>query len=1209
LYLKRLDVAGFKSFAARTTFEFGDGMTAIVGPNGSGKSNVADALRWVLGEQSGRLMRARKLEDIIYAGSGNRARSEKVEVTMTLDNSDRWLPIDVGEVSIARRGYRSGESDYVINGKKVRLRELQTLFMKAAASQSSYAIIGQGLVENILNLRADERRLLIEEAADIQRYRLKIEEAEGRLAATHENVERVRLLIKEIAPRVSQLERQARRAVEHGRLSQELKQALEVYYEQRWSAAQEALIVARAGYDQSQADVTQTRIALETCKREMADVSAQLEEHREAIASVSAERDRLSEQVRDSERRAAVAKERRSILEARSRELEDESSGVEAERVRLAKVVASHDDDRSKLEEQVGEAREVVEARQAELAAQDHEMREAHGHVADAQARAKRLEVAAAEHTARIRKLAEAARNVEREAAKLETRRRSTVNQMAEQLRVLQSLRTQESQLVAEVARTAGRRQVLEAEVGAVRGNLARLEADQNARLAKLEAMTARLDVLTDAQKQLQANDEGEAVSIEGAVATVFEIIRVPKGMEDAIAAALGDQLEAHIFDRHPQAMAAIQLLAQQRGARAIALPLDALRQVYPLNLMKEKGVLGVAAKLVKYPPKYEKLINVLLGRTIVVQDASVGVRLMRRGLGNVVTMDGIVFHQGGSISGGLPQASRPFVLGYERDIEALPKEMERVRRSLEIAEREAEVLRANVREKDSALAALSRDADEALDKRLHLQDSLAQRQQTLAQLRGELRGLMGSRAGLREQQRGFQVEAERLEEERAGMLFQAQEAIDAAGHMDRATAMVREQRKALTEGASEAADALAQVDGRYRSLSVEREAAEAALSRLAAQGAAKAEQLERITTETGALSRAVEMDEVEMAGAQSQLDSLLRAGLPGEEGAHHLEARGRDLHAQVLSCQNRMFDAERQALASEAEVRRWQTEVDNLRAHIEEDGLTLTPEGDVRQTQAPQAPIPLWLAADGPEQGAGGLRPMSGGAAVDPGVLGKEIDRLRTQIRSLGAVNVEAREDYESLRERLDFLTGQTADLEKAEDSLRHAIRELTGLLHKRFDSTFAQVARAFEQYFKAFFGGGHGKLRLSDPKHPSESGVEIEAQPPGKRTQSLAQLSGGEKALTAVSLLFSLLHVNPSPFCVLDEVDAMLDEANVGRFVSALRELSRKTQFIVITHNRRTIEVADNIYGISMAPDGASRVLSMRLGDIGASAAARSN
>ncbi len=1204
MYLKRLEVQGFKSFAVRTTFEFGQGITAIVGPNGSGKSNIADALRWVLGEQSGRLLRARKLDDIIFAGSGTRARSDRVEVTLTLDNSDGWLPIDVPEVAAARRGYRSGESEYLINKKKVRLREIQSLLVKASASQSSYAIIGQGLVESVLNLRPEERRLLIEEAADIQRYRLKIEEAQDRLKATHENVERVKLLMKEIEPRLTQLERQAKRAGEHSRLSTELHQALQVFYEQQWHRAQESLAVARANHDQAGAEFLQAKVALGTCQRELSDIGRQLEEHRQAATAAGAERERLDQLIRDLERRLAVSKERRGILEARSHELEEEVGVLEEERKRASGVISAEEETRLRLEAEVATAREALEARQADLTALEQEFRDALTHGADAEARSKRLQTAAAEMKTRVRQLADAQRELDKEASRLDTRRRSLVSQMAEQLRVLRSVRAQEAELLAEVSTTGARRETLEGELRGLREALGTLEADQNERRAKLEGLEARLDVLGEAQKQARATEPEAAVTIEGALSTVYEIIRVPRGFEAAIAAALAGQLEAFVFDRQAPAIAAIQSLVEQGGPRTAVLPLDSIKPVYPLNIIREKGVVGVAAKLVKYPARYEKLVNNLLGRTVVVQDVAVAARLMRRGLGAVVTLDGILFHPSGYISGGQPLASRPFILGYERDLESIPKEMDRIRRSLAVAEHEVDTLRERRRQAESALASLTREAEDALDKRQRLQDSLSQRQQRLAQLRGEMRGLIGSQGSLREQQRTLAREAERIENEREALLVQAGESADTAKYLNQADKVIQQRRKVLTAAVEEAADGLARVDAQYRSLTAQREAAEGALARLETQGSAKSAQLRGLELELTTLRSSVSKDEMELAESREQMESFVQSVQPGEEGAHHLEARQRDLHSQVLSSQNRLFESERQSLAAEAEVRRWEAEVETLRGRIAEDGLTLTADGNVLPVPVEQPAVPSWLATETTDQEGGGLRPISGGAYLDQDQLRTQIERLRAQLRSIGPVNIEAQVDYESLSERHSFLGGQLDDLASAEKSLHRAIQELTALMRKRFEVTFEKVASGFAHYFQAFFGGGDAKLSLTDPKDPSNSGVEIEARPPGKRTRTLTQLSGGEKALTSVSLLFALLQANPSPFCVLDEVDAMLDEANVDRFATALRDLAQRTQFIVITHNRRTIEVADSIYGVSMAADAASRVLSMRLGDLPAGA-----
>jgi chromosome segregation protein len=1201
VYLKRLSIQGFKSFAPRTIFDFAPGTTAIVGPNGSGKSNIADALRWVLGEHSGKLIRAKKVEEVIFAGSAKRSRSDHAEVTITLDNTNRWFPIDSEEVTISRRARRAGDSDYHVNGKKLRLKDLQQLLLKASLTQSSYAIIGQGLVESVLNLKAEDRREMIEEAADIQRYRMRIEEAETRLAATHENIERIRLLVKEIAPRLSQMERQAQRASEYESVSTELMQALRAYYEHQWHTSQESLTVATAACDQAQAEMTQAKVALETLQREQAEIGSQLEEFRKRVAAAAADRERIDGRIRELERRLAVSRERSTILKTRQTELRDELAALEEEHGRAKHLIATYEEQREAAAAVVEQRRKAHELAQAELSSLHTESRESQTHAGDAEDKGKRLRAAASEINLRIKRLGDTKRSLAAEQSKLDQRRRSLVSQMSEQLRVLRSLREQESQLVAEVSTSSERRQAMDSELKKLRGQLENIESMQAARRGKLEALETRLAVLQEAQKQAQSSSGDEPVTVEGAVTSLFEILRVPRQIEQAIASALADQLETFVFAHQSEAISAIQSIVAQGGPRTSALPVDTLKQVYPLSLMKEKGVVGVAARLIKYPSEYEKVVNSLLGRTVIVEDAEVAARVVRRGLGAVVTLDGIVFHPSGVVSGGQPRTNKPFALGYERDIEAIPKETLRIEKSLEASEREVESLRLRLKETEASFTSLTSDAESALDRRLKIQDALGQRQQKQAQLRGELRGLITAQDSIREQIAEVDRDEERLAEEQKATLLEADEAEQTARHLGRASGVFSGKQSELEQSVEATAAELAKSDAAYRSLSVQRDDAEGALSRLEAQRSSKEVQLRALDLEIQTLDESTSADGAELATAQKELEELIVRIQPAQAtGTPHLEARERDLHSQVMSAERWLFDSERAALEAEADLRKWQTEVETIDRRMQEDGLTVTPEGDVRTSERAAADAPLWMASEEGDEGSSGLRPMEGGATIDPDALGSKIERLRGQLRRLGPVNLEAQADYDALRDRHDFLTGQVEDLKGAEESLKRAIRELTGLMKKRFEDTFAKVAAGFEEYFQAFFGGGHAKLSLTDPKHPDLTGIEIEARPPGKRTKTLAQLSGGEKALTAVSLLFSLMRANPSPYCVLDEVDAMLDEANVGRFTAALRKLAEKTQFIVITHNRRTIEISDSIYGVSMAPDGSSRVLSMRLADV---------
>ncbi|HXG36478.1 MAG TPA: chromosome segregation protein SMC [Dehalococcoidia bacterium] len=1201
LYLKRLDISGFKSFATRTSFYFSEGITAIVGPNGSGKSNVADALRWVLGEQSGRLIRARKVEDVLFAGSAQKTQAEKAEVTIFLDNSSRRLPINSPEVSISRRAYRSGESDYFINRKKVRLRDVQDLLLAGNASQSSYSIIGQGLVESVLNLKLEERRQLIEEAADIQRYRQRIDSAEMKLVATHENIERVELLVKEITPRLRQLERQAKRAQEHAQLTRELSQALQVWYEQLWQQAQETLILSRSAHDQAQAEQTQTKVALETCQRELSAIADDLEQRRVRIAQLSSEGQQLKDQVQEQEQRLSLDRQRQDILLSRQRDLSEELRALEGERERAAGNVLDDSAQRGELEREIEKAQEEVKAQKKRLSELENEFQGARARAGAAEEKAVRLRSAAEDLKSRAERLGTSQGDLGKEGGRLQTRKRSLINQLAENVRVLKGVTLQSDSIAQELEALAEQRSQLQQEAQQISKAIVNLEANQRLRQAKLESLRARLQIVEEAHAQYRSamarsSDQDSEIDVEGFLAAMHEIIRVPRGMETAVEAALADYLDAVIVERQQDAILTAKAIIASGSERTILLPWDSFKSAYPLNILKEKGILGVASRLVKCEARYQSVVDTILGRTIIVQDTDIAVRVARRGIGTVVTLDGIVFHASGAISAGWASVSRPaFVLSYERDLEALPKDVEKTQRSLALTERELASLRQQREGAEDKLKAAERDLETAQGRRLHLLSTIAERRQRLAYLRGELRGVMAALFRLQEQEDQFQVEATRLLAERERLLTEAQDAEELAAYLRKALDVVEEQRTKILNAITEASSRGATLEGELRSLAGLRQQQQEAIVRLDARLAAKRLQLQGLQMELSALASSLLTTERELKEARTRLESQAVDLQPEQEVIAQSEARERELRSQLMTLQNRLLQSERKALEAEAAVRRWNLELETLRQHIQDDGLEISDDGFVRATDQGATPIPYWLASRPGDQGEG-PRPIAGSAIIDPQELGSKIEKLRAQLRQLGPVNMEAQADYQELEERHSFLSGQLEDLAKAEESLRRAINDLNTLINKRFETTFAQVSEAFTTYFKTFFGDGDARLALTD----GQNGVDIIARPTGKRVKSLAQLSGGEKALTAVSFLFALLQTNPAPFCVLDEVDAMLDEANVERFVSALQKLSQRTQFILISHNRKTIEKADSIYGISMGADTTSKVLSLRLSQL---------
>jgi chromosome segregation protein len=1212
MYLKRLEIHGFKSFATRTAFEVGAGITTIVGPNGVGKSNVADALRWVLGETSGRLLRARKLEDVIFGGSSRRAAANTVEVTITLDNSDRWLPLDFAEVAVTRRGRRSGDSDYFINRKRVRLKDINDLFLRANASQSSYAIIGQGLVETILNLRPEERRFLLEEAADVQRYRLKIEEAQERLAATRDNMERAQFLVDEITPRLSQLERQARRAARYGELSQELTDALRAWYGHLWQEGRDALATTRQTLGRCQQEQARAEAEIKTWEEQLAAVREELARRRSAIGDRAFQRQRLNEQVSRLQERIAIAHRQHSGVIGRRQQLKLELDAMEKEMLNLAR--ASVDDSRRRLalEEEMEAGRRALSHAQQELESLEQESSGMQRQAATGEEKAARTRAAVSDIEARLRNMAETRSRLEEETSQQEERRQALVSQMAEAARGLSTYRTEEKRQNEGMVAALQEQDALKSRLGKSQVSLLALQESCRLRDLEIERLEARLGILTDAQQACNARTRATAapileatdIPVHGLLGVLSSLIRVPKGLERAIEAALADNLQAMLVERQKDALAAVQELARQEVGRVVIFPLDSLKEVYPLNIMKEQRVMGVASQLVKCDGRYRKVVDTLLGRTIVVEDLDTALRIVRRGMGSVVTRDGILIHPLGAISTGRP-TSEGNVFARQQELASIPRAIERLVRSRQAAEEEMEQHRSRIAEDDSALQEVVHTLATLQERRMQTQDAIAQDRRLLAQLRGEMRWLITSLRRSTKQAASLILQVQRLQEEREQLVAQTAEAQEVTQYLRSAAALFGERRHALLQSVTECSTKVASLEGELRSLSVVQETRQTTLAKLDSEMTAKQAELRGIDLESTSLTGNVEADWQEVEKLTQELKSYSEEVEPAQRAIATLESQERDCQAKETAARSRLLAAERQRLEAEAEVRRRLDELDSLRQRIEADGLTLTDGGKVTPPAPMPAPEPpAWLTSgDGDGDGNGRtshLPPVAGGAIIDSQLMQERIQRLRAQLRAVGPVNPQAEAEYNELKERHTFLTSQLADLAAGERSLLQAIDELDEIICQRFKATFQQVAQRFSHYFTTFFGGGQAKLVLTAPEDYRTSGVDIVAQPPGKRLQSLSVLSGGEKALTAVSLLFALLQTNPSPFCVLDEVDAMLDEANVGRFVAALQELAQHSQFIVITHNRRTMETANSIYGVSMGDDSTSRVLSLRLSDI---------
>lgn len=1197
--LKRLELYGYKSFAARAQFEFSEGITAIVGPNGSGKSNIADAIRWVLGEHSFGTLRAKTSEDMIFAGTRQRSRMGVAEVLLVLDNSDGWLPLEYSEVVLGRRAFRSGENEYLLNGNRVRYRDIVDI-VEGSLLRSGYTVIGQGLVDAVLSLRPEARRTLFEEAAGVAPHLRKRAEALRRIEETERNLQRVNDIIGELGPRAQTLRRQAERAEEHLLLTQDLQELQRVWFGHQWQHRQQVLDRAEAVLKELAGRVDAQRAYAQSFQEKQDRLTEAQATQRRALEAITKEQAQLRDATESLRREQAVALERERLLHAQHEALGAElatlasrSEIVQGEVEHTRAELATHDaalaSDRAALEAARGDLHKLQSARQA-----------VEQHAAAEQNRLNKIQSAIAETNARLEQLAERRDSLisERDDARAAMALlEAGVESMREQG---EQLAGRERALVQYQQRWQEQLTALEAEVTATREQLAASEETARRIHHERDRLTERLDLLSRLRQELtgyhpgvrevlgasegrghRQGEGGGSAGLPGLLGTVASLMAVPKEFEQAIESALGARLQNIVTERWEHAEAAIEHLKRTRAGWATFLPLDTVRSRSPLSLRPEPGVLGVASSLVHYEERLRPVFELLLGSIVIVRDLATARRLLSRRLGasQFVTLAGETVQPSGALSGGT-RRDRGNLLAQEREWRDLPDRITEVeaqlaealqhceaqREALQNAQRQVKEqtrLLARLRvEIDSAHSAVGNHAQEIRER----ERELRWRERRIAQIGEELDELADRERALTERL----AEAQREQEEASARLSALRRQLSGEGY------------EGLAQQVAELETRVAVAQRTVRSGQTLLESHQANLAQIQSQIEAKQQQRAAIEQDLARLASSIETARARLEELEQSAASVEARLQPAREEIAQLERQRRDLdrqRTQALELLNR----------AEAEYNRGVLERDRARDELQ--ALARDIEEDLGPIELPATASPQ-------------LRLSLGDDVIElpvvtsvPASLDEDIRQLRARIRRLGSINPNAPQEYEQLMERQTFLHSQAADLRGAIAGLHEVIEELDGVIERDLGTTIRTVNRSFREYFATLFKGGSAELVVTDPDSITTTGIDIIAHPPGKRAQSLSLLSGGERALTAVALLFALLRANPVPFCFLDEVDAALDEANVGRFRDMLREHARHTQFVVITHNRRTIEAASTVYGISMGEQGISQCISLRL------------
>lgn len=1179
MYLKKIEVQGFKSFANKIVFQFHNGITGIVGPNGSGKSNVADAVRWVLGEQSAKSLRGSSMQDVIFAGTESRKPLGYAYVAITLDNSDHILPIDYNEVTVARRVYRSGESEYLINGTACRLKDVNELFYDTGIGKEGYSIIGQGQIDKILSGKPEERRELFDEAVGIVKFKRRKHTAEKKLEDERQNLVRVNDILSELTKQLGPMERQAETAKIYLKKKEELKAYDVNMFLMEMDRIRGALSETEHKLGISAGELEETKAAYENTKLEYEKLEAQLEA---LDALISEERDK-----------AAKNQILKQQLEGRINVLKEQINTAKLNDEHLRNRVQAIDRDLELKQQQKQQEESGIRKLKEELRAAEEEEE-------DFKLESEALLASLSHLEAEIEKGKNAIITLlnQRASTKGKMQRYDT---MLEQLQIRKAeisqkillLKSQESDQADELGGQQQKLQEVTAEIEALLEESRRYEEKVNAiqrelitqnkqieagqtayhreasRLESLKNITERYDGYGNSIRRVMEQKNRE----KGLLGVVADLIKVEKTYETAIETALGGSIQNIVTEDEDTAKRMIEFLKRNKYGRATFLPLTSIgnRNAFTNEkALREAGVIGLASSLVKADAKYGGLVTYLLGRTVVTDNIDHAIALNRKYQYSlrIVTLEGESLSPGGSMTGGAFKNSSN-LLGRRR-------EMEELAQSVALLKKDLEEMRAKIDENRRVRGEYRNrivELNEKLQKRYLLQNTVKmeisqmetkkdETQKSFGQLHAENADIEEQSAQIKKEQQAIALELEaslhaekELEEEIRKLQQQQEKERREQEEQNAQSETIHLKLQEVRQKASFIRQNIERIEGETAVLQKEKAGVEEGIR-------TGAQDIEKKLSDIRGIEKSIEASEEEERASGEKQKSLA--------------ARRESLNASHKS-----FFARREELSEKISL----LDKENFRLNAQKEKLEEAKEAQVNYMWEEYA------------LGPGSAAELRNEEYDDPARVKKAIQTLKNEIKGLGNVNVNAIEDYKELSERHSFLSGQHDDLVKSEHVLMEIIDELDEGMRSQFRERFALIQVEFDKAFKQLFGGGKGTLELVEEEDILEAGIRIISQPPGKKLQNMMQMSGGEKALTAIALLFAIQNLKPSPFCLLDEIEAALDESNVTRYAGYLKKLTKNTQFIIITHRRGTMAAADRLYGITMQEKGVSALVSVNL------------
>ena len=1179
MYLKNIEVHGFKSFAQKINFEFHNGITGIVGPNGSGKSNVGDAVRWVLGEQSAKQLRGGNMQDVIFSGTELRKPLSFASVAITLDNSDHKLPVEFNEVTVTRRLYRSGESEYLINGSNCRLKDIQEMFYDTGIGKEGYSIIGQGQIDKILSGKPEDRRELFDEAAGIVKFKRRKNTTIKKLDEERQNLVRVTDILTELTRQLEPLEKQSETA--------------KIYLAKREELRELDVNLFLLDYEH-------TGKLLEELEEKLQNTESELEETKEAYEQTKVEYERLEQELEELNSRLEELKERQQ-QNALTRQQHEGQIQVLEEQILAGKQNSAHYRNRletlgEELQKRTSDKERFSEEKEElrdKLARQRQRLKEETEHLENIQAEASACAAAVEDGKNEIIEILNSRATTKGKVQRFDAMMEQLDIRKAAVSQRLLHLKTEEEELASERKKAQSRYDSVTHSIDSMNAECIRLDGEiqklqdklkdqsrqmeigqtayhrEASRLESLKNITERYDGYGNSIRRVMEQKSREP-GIKGVVA---DIIHVQKDYEVAIETALGGSIQNIVTDNEQTAKRMIEFLKKNRFGRATFLPLSNISArggISQREVLRETGVIGTADTLVKADPEYNSLVQYLLGRVLVVDhiDHAIAIGKKYRHSLRMVTIEGESLSPGGSMTGGAFK-NNSNLLGRRREIEELEN-------SVGLLKKELQELQASIGDNRS--------------RRNVLRDAIADFQEKLRQQYVD--------------QNTARMNLEQMDEKTANIQKNYHQ-------IDREKEELRRQAGEIRADHSTIAKELEESQRDEKELETFIETKQKELEDWRAEEASKQKELEQIRLDEAGLSQQEHYLQENLIRLLGEMEAFQRESRELEEKLKiSIEETQRkqegiqNLKDAVDACSSLDQELQRQRDEKQAQKEAKNTshkaffekrdQLSERTSLLDKECFRLKSQAEKIEEQRETQISYMWEEYEITPNNALTYQKEE---LTDRQEMKKDISRIKDEIRKLGSVNVNAIEDYKELLERHTFLSGQYEDLVQAEKTLESIIQELDEGMRRQFAEKFHDIQREFDKAFKELFGGGKGTLELSEDEDILEAGIKIISQPPGKKLQNMMQLSGGEKALTAIALLFAIQNLKPSPFCLLDEIEAALDDSNVGRFASYLRKLTKNTQFIIITHRRGTMNAADRLYGITMQEKGVSTLVSVDL------------